>query len=419
MWNRSVDVAVIGGGPAGMAAAKAASLEGALTLLMDREERLGGILKQCVHDGFGLIRYKSQMSGPSYAQREAFGLRDSGALSMTSAFVLSMERRERGFLLTVQSPEGIGLVEAKSVVDATGCRERTARQVSIHGDRPAGIFNAGCAQHMVNLKGVMPGRRCVVLGSGDIGLIMARRLTLEGATVIGVYEAKENPSGLERNIQQCLHDFSIPLHLSTTVTKVFGKERVQAVEIAKVDGKMRPIGGTEMVIPCDCLIVSVGLIPEIELAKPLHPAMDGRTQSVVTDQYGMSSVPGLFFTGNAQMVYDLVDLVSATAEKTGKEAALYSKGKPISTRVVNVDVEGELLFCAPDLLRLDENAVMLFFRSRRDLGPSLLEIRQGDRLVRSVSYERLHPPKMERVPLRMENLVPGGIVVSLRQKEGV
>ena len=322
-----VDVTVIGGGPAGPAAAIEAKKTGAQVILIERESALGGILKQCVHDGFGLGRFGERLSGPEYAGRFIRQFHELGIESVLQAFVTAADRGENGiFRLSVVTAGGIRMIETRAIVLATGCRERTAQQVAIHGTRPAGVITAGTAQHYVNLMGVMPARRAVILGSGDIGLIMARRLTLEGAEVLGAYEILPKPSGLARNISQCLNDFDIPLTLSHTVTRVFGIDRLEAVEIAAVDDKLRPIPGTEQRVACDTLLLSVGLIPENELAEKLGVKLDAKTKGPVTDETLQASVPGIFICGNSQRVFDLVDKVSDSGEAAGHNAALYAKG---------------------------------------------------------------------------------------------
>ena len=321
------DVTVIGGGPAGLSAALEAQKNGARVLLIEREAALGGILKQCVHDGFGLVRFGEKLSGPEYAERFIREFRARGIEAILRGFVTRTEKTDEGFLLQVVTREGIRPVATKTVVLATGCRERTAKQVAIHGTRPAGVLTAGAAQNYVNLMGVLPAKRAVVLGSGDIGLIMARRLTLEGARVLGVYEVLPKPSGLARNLAQCLDDFGIPLYLSRTVTRVFGDDRLTGVETAAVDEKLRPLPGTEERVECDTLLLSVGLIPENELAESLGVALDPGTKGPVCGASLETDVPGVFTCGNAQRVFDLVDWVSRSGETAGKNAALCAAGR--------------------------------------------------------------------------------------------
>ncbi|MBR1705148.1 MAG: FAD-dependent oxidoreductase [Clostridia bacterium] len=320
------DVLIIGGGPAGLAASIAAHEAGAKVLLIEREPRLGGILKQCIHDGFGLVRFKEKLSGPEYAERFIDVFREKGIPAMLQTFVTDAKKTPEGFETTVVNREGVTLIRSKSIVLATGCRERTAKQVSIHGTRPAGVFTAGTAQNFINLLGERPTKKCVILGSGDIGLIMARRLTLEGAEVLGVYEVKPTPSGLARNIQQCLRDFDIPLHLSHTVTRVFGDDRLTGVEVAKVDEHMKPIPGTEETLDCDALILSVGLIPENEISETLGVKLDPKTRGPLCNTDLQTSVPGVFSCGNSLQVFDLVDYVSDSGETAGKSAAAYAAG---------------------------------------------------------------------------------------------
>jgi NADPH-dependent 2,4-dienoyl-CoA reductase/sulfur reductase-like enzyme len=406
--NNAPDVAVIGGGPAGLAAAAAAEKAGAHALVIEREKRLGGVLKQCIHDGFGLIRFGEKLSGPEYSHRYVEALRKTGAETRLLTFATRIERTGRGFRLTLVHGGGIDAVTAGALVLSTGCRERTARQAAIHGTRPAGVLTAGTAQYYTNILGQLPARRCVILGSGDIGLIMARRLTLEGAEVLGVYEAKPAPSGLSRNISQCLDDFGIPLYTSRTVSRVFGRARLEGVEIAAADAAMNPIPGTEERIACDGLILSVGLIPENELAEslgvPIHPA----TRGPVCDQRGMTAVPGIFCCGNALQVNDLVDYVSESGETAGKAAAkraLEGGGETPGGNYAEFDADENFLCMTPHRLDLSwvEEETVLFFRTREERGRTLVRIRAGETELFSGRYNRLKPPEMERVTLRLRD----------------
>ena len=394
------DVTVIGGGPAGLAAAISAHDNGAKALVIEREERLGGMLKQCIHDGFGLSRFGERLAGPEYVERFMTELYKRNIDAMLRTFVTGVEKLRDGFCVATVNGEGLKKIYTKTLVLATGCRERTAKQIFIHGTRPAGVFTAGTAQHFTNRLGVMPTKRCVILGSGDIGLIMARRLTLEGAEVLGVYEINPTPSGLTRNIHQCLYDYDIPLYLSHTVTRVFGADRLEAVEICEVDGDLRPIKGTEKRVECDALIVSVGLIPENELAESIGVSLDGHTGGPVCDGQLMTSVPGVFSCGNALHVNDLVDFVSASGEEAGKNAALFAEK---SQRRVNINIGGEFLYLVPQQLDLeaDNSKITFYFRSKKVLGKSTLRLTVDGAEVWKRRYPLLRPPEMQQLVLDM------------------
>ncbi|MCL1836590.1 MAG: NAD(P)/FAD-dependent oxidoreductase [Treponema sp.] len=399
------DVAVIGGGPAGLAAAAAAERAGAKTALVERENRLGGILKQCIHDGFGLIRFGEKLSGPEYSHRYIEELKKTAVQVYLQNFVVRMDKRPGGFELVLSGSGGIDRIFAKALVLSTGCRERTARQASIYGTRPAGVLTAGTAQFYTNILGQLPCRRCVILGSGDIGLIMARRLTLEGAQVLGVYEAKSTPSGLSRNIAQCLDDFDIPLHTSRTVSRVFGHERLEAVEIMATDEAMRPIPGTEERIECDGLILSVGLIPENEFAESLGVPIHGATKGPVCDQHCMTEIPGVFSCGNALLVNDLVDYVSESGEEAGKSAAAFAAaGTDGGQRnMADFETDSNFLCMSPQRLDLDrlETETTVFLRSRDERGKTRIRFTANGKEIFTKQFSLMRPPEMERLSLRL------------------
>lgn len=397
------DVCVLGGGPAGLAAAISAADNGAKTLIIEREAKLGGILKQCIHDGFGIVRFGERLTGPEYAGRFIKEMVKRDIDYITNAFATDAKRLPDGtFSFEVQSAQGVLNITCNAVVLACGCRERTSRQVFIHGDRPAGIFNAGTAQYFVNILGYMPTKRCVILGSGDIGMIMARRLTLEGAEVEGVYEIKDTPAGLARNVAQCLDDYNIPLHLSTTVTRVIGEKRVEAVEVAQVDEHMNPIEGTERIIPCDALILSVGLIPENEIAEKLGVELDPATKGAYVDQKLMTSVPGVFSCGNALHVNDLVDYVSQSGDIAGKFAAKY---RPEKRYRVKIDYpKNEFSYVVPQYYDLmEQGALTLYFRVRKDCANKTVFIENDEKVIKKKKYQRMLPSEMETLTVKPEN----------------
>lgn len=394
------DVVIIGGGPGGLSAAVSAKKEGADVLLLDREEKLGGILKQCIHDGFGLEKFKTALTGPEYAGRLIDEMRSENVPYMTNAFVSKVKKEDEHFTLSFSTPDGMKRIETKSVIFSTGCRERTHKNIFINGDRPSGIFTAGSAQHFVNRLGILPGKNIVILGSGDIGLIMARRLTLEGGNVLGVYEAKSTPSGLQRNIHQCLLDYNIPLYLSKTVTRCFGSGRLEGVESANTDENLNPIKGSEEYIPCDTLIVSVGLIPENELLESLGVKMDKRTKGPEVDENNMTTLPGVFSTGNSLLVYDLADYVSESAEKTGREAAKYALGKKeTSSSYISITSGKGLMFISPERITNTSEDIILFFRSKDVLQNAKLRLFSDEKLIYEKKYIALRPPEMEKLTL--------------------
>ena len=412
------DVVVIGAGPAGLAAALAAREAGAKVCLVERESRPGGILKQCIHDGFGLVRFGQKLTGPEYAWRDIKAVQEGGIRLYTDTFLLTLEAREEKFALILQNSErAVFSLEARALVAATGCRERTARQVFIHGQRPAGVYTAGTVQQIINVAGYMPGKKCVILGSGDIGLIMARRLVLEGAEVEGVYEIKGEPSGLTRNLVQCLEDFNIPLHLRATVTKVHGSERVEGVSISQVDDGLSPLPGTEKFVTCDTLVLSVGLIPENDILAPLGIKTDRRTGGPQVDQQMETSVPGLFSCGNALQVNDLVDYVSESGERAGKAAADFALGRSQVRNLLPLSLEGDLLSAVPQYLDLSAGGqAVVYFRAARTMAGATVSLKAGDQVLFRKRYAAVRPPEMARIVLDLGDLPAGAekIELSLR-----
>lgn len=399
---KKIELAIIGGGSAGLAAAISAYDEGIKDIIVfEKEEKLGGILNQCIHNGFGLHTFKEELTGPEYAYRFIKEFNKRNIKAKVETLVLSITKSH--VITYANGEDGVSQVEAKAVIFAAGCNERTRGQILIPGDRPKGVFTAGLAQKYLNIDGYLVGKNVYILGSGDIGLIMARRMSLEGAHVIGVSELMPYSNGLNRNIVQCLNDFNIPLKLHNTVTKIIGKEKLEAIEICDVDDNLKPIKGKEEIIKCDCLLLSVGLYPFNTLLMQAGAEVNPKTKGAKVDQNLETSLPGTFSCGNVLHVHDLVDFVSEEGTRAGKNAALYIKNPNREIlKKINVTPLNNLGYVLPNEIKVDKDLkeVTFAFRVRKPIKKGTILIKDGDKVLKRVVKPILIPSEMEKVVLK-------------------
>ncbi|MFR9239335.1 MAG: NAD(P)/FAD-dependent oxidoreductase [Clostridium baratii] len=410
------DLIVVGGGPAGLAAAYEAYNDGVKKILIiERDNELGGILNQCIHNGFGLHTFKEELTGPEYAQRFIDMLKDTNVEVKLGTMVLDIDEDKN--VHAINEKEGYVVLKGKAIILSMGCRERTRGAINIPGDRPSGVFTAGAAQRYINMEGYMPGKRVLILGSGDIGLIMARRMSLEGAKVEGVVELMPYSNGLNRNIVQCLNDYDIPLYLSHTVIDIVGKERLQKVVIAEVDKNRRPIKGTEKEFEVDTLLLSVGLIPENELSEKAGIKKDMRTNGLIVSESMETSVDGIFACGNVVHVHDLVDFVTQESKHAGKSAAKYIKNELKKGEAINIINGQNVNYTVPQRFTVEaiDGNMTVFMRVNNIYHDKALVVREGDREIASFKRKHLAPSEMEKIilPKKLLEDVKGDITISL------
>lgn len=414
------DVIVVGGGPAGLASALEAWKQGAKhILILERDQELGGILNQCIHNGFGLHHFKEELTGPEYAGKFIGMLKDTNVEVLLDTMVLDIDEENR-CIHAMNKKQGYMQLEAKAIVLNMGCRERTRGAIAIPGDRPAGVFTAGAAQRYVNIEGYMVGKRVLILGSGDIGLIMARRMSLEGAKVVGCVELCPYSNGLNRNIVQCLNDYDIPLYLSHTITDIQGDKRVERVIVQEVDEKRQPIPGTEITFDVDTVLLSVGLIPENELSRAAGLQMDPRTNGPVVYENMETSAEGIFASGNVVHVHDLVDFVTAESERAGRSAANFAmQGNPEAGRCIEVKNGNAVNYTVPQKIRVNnvDKFVEVMFRVNNVYKDMEIRVMSGNQKLAGFKREHMAPGEMEKIviPKMLLEKADGELIISVEK----
>lgn len=403
--NFDFEVCIIGGGSAGLGAALKAQEKGASVVVVERENRLGGILNQCIHNGFGLNYFKEELTGPEYANRFAQKALNSNLKILLETTVTSICKKKDIFYVTTISKSGIKQIKAKAVILAMGCRERPAGAISLCGSRPAGIISAGSAQKIINIYGKMIGKNIVIVGSGDIGLIMARRLHFEGANVLGVYEIMSHPSGLKRNIAQCLNDYNIPLHLSKTVVEVVGENRVEGVYVAPVKQDFSFDLDKKEFIPCDTVVLSIGLVPETDIADSLNIQQNFSTGGAQVDEYLQTSLPGLFSCGNVLHVHDIVDNVTKEAERCGENAAMFVKGALNLNSPLKISNGNGVRYVNPSSFYGGDGILNINFRVSKIFENAKIVVKSNNKIIREISKNILLPAEMETVVISKKDIV--------------